>query len=270
MTNSASKTFGDTLTQLASRTWKTLGLRNTRLASVADFISHYPIPVGLSSPHGTLYGWNIHEYLHGHELETIAFFKKHLQPGDVIADIGTNIGYFTMLFSTLVGENGRVISFEPSSGAYKNLCKAVRGKKNVTTVNKGVFSRTDTLKLSTKRSGDPMGSVMYKRGDQEVEVPVVALRDYDIPFTWAKIDVEGAELEVLRGMKAPIPAVLEVAKGIIEEHGEGLPKFFADIESLGYRIYHIMQDGDIIPYTRDNLHVLQSNIYIEPITKVAT
>ena len=267
MKNPASETFGDMLTGLASRTWKTLGLRNTKLASVADFISHYPVPFGLSSPHGTLYGWNIHEKLHSHEDETVSFFKAHLKPGDVVADIGTNIGYFTTLFSTLVGESGRVVSFEPSPGAYKNLCKAVRGKTNVTTINKGVFSRTDTLKLSAKRSGDPMGSVMYKRGDQEVEVPVVALRDYDAPFTWAKIDVEGAELEVLRGMKAPIPSVLEVAKGIIEEHGEGLAKFFSDIESFGYRIYYIVEGGVIIPHQHDNLSLLQNNIYIEPHTK---
>lgn len=270
MKYSASKTFGDTLTGVASRTWKTLGLRNTKLASVADFISHYPIPFGLSSPHGTLYGWNIHEKLHSHEDETVAFFRSHLKPGDIVADIGTNIGYFTSLFSTLVGETGKVISFEPSPGAYKNLCKAVRGRKNVTTVNKGVFSRTDTLRLSAKRSGDPMGSVMYERGNQHIEVPVIALRDYaDIQFSWAKIDVEGAEIEVLRGMKQPIPSVLEVAKGIIEEHGGGLQQFFSDIESLSYRIYYIVEGGAIIPYQQNNLSLLQNNIYIEPLVKTS-
>lgn len=269
MEKTTKKSLGDYLTFAASRLWRKSGLRSTKLTTLADYISHYPIPFGLSSPHGILYGWNIHEKLHSHEDETVSFFKKHLKPGDVIADIGTNIGYFTILFSSLVGESGKVISFEPSPGAYANLRKAVRRKRNITTVNKGVFSRTDILRLYSKRSGDPMGSVMYERGAQYSEVPVIALRDYDAPFTWAKIDVEGAELEVLRGMKVPLRATLEVATGIIQKHGEGVPKFFSDIEALGYRIYYIVQNGELIPHEAASLHLLQNNIYIEPRTEMA-
>lgn len=259
-----SPSIGDRITNMTSNVWRAFGLRNTKLVLFADFISHYPMPFGLSSPYGRLYGWNLHEKLHSHEDETVSFFKKHLKEGDVIADIGTNIGYFTTLFSYLVGENGRVISFEPSPTAYANLLKAVKQKKNVITVNKGIFSKSTTLKLYSKINGDPMGSVMYERGDLCIEVPVIALRDYDAPFTWAKIDVEGAELEVLRGMKMPLRTVLEVAKGIIEEHGEGVPKFFSDIESLGYSIYYIVENGEHIAYQKENLYLLKNNIYIEP------
>ena len=264
MTATNSPTLTDSAVRLASSIWKKSGLRSTPLATFANYISHYPIPFGLTSAHGTLYGWNIHERLHHHEPETVTFFEKNIKPGDSVADIGANIGYFALLFSDLVGENGKVVSFEPSPEAYKNLHRAAQGRKNITVENKGVFSKNDTLTLHSRRGGDPMGSLMYERGARSTKVPVIMLRDYGATFNWAKIDVEGAELEVLRGMASPVRAVLEVAKGIIEDYGGGVEKFFYEIENLGYTIYFIVENGETIRYDHTNIKTLKDNIYIEP------
>ena len=109
-----------------------------------------------------------------------------------------------------------------------------------------------------------MGSMVYKRGKYCHEVEVIPLRDFPEIFTWAKIDVEGAELEVLRGMNTPLRAVLEVAQGIQEEYGGGVAKFLSEIQSLGYDIYFIRNEGETIKYTGLNLDMLHENIYIEP------
>lgn len=253
---------------LGSRIWRTSGLQKTGLSKFVDYITALPLPFGLSYEFGTLYGWNIHEKLHNLEPETVTFFKEHLHAGDVIADIGANIGYYTQLFSLLVGEGGTVVAFEPSPDAFGWLKKAVRGKKNVTLVNKGIYSKPDTLRLYSQRKGDPMGSVVYKRGTHVHEIPVISLRDYPKTFTWAKIDVEGAELEVLRGFASPIQAVLEVASGIQEEFGEGVKKYLSDIQLLGYEIYFIVAGGTIIKYDGTNLDQLDANIYIKPLAQV--
>jgi FkbM family methyltransferase len=163
-----------------------------------------------------------------------------------------------------VGEDGRVVAFEPSPFAYANLKKATQGKENITLVHKGVFSESKTLILHAKRKGDGMASVMYDAGKIKTEVPLIPLRDYPEDFDWAKIDVEGAELDVLRGMSKPTKSVLEVAGGILAEYGEGIEKFFSDIEALGYRIFFIVEDGETIPWDGTNSHDLRDNIYIEP------
>lgn len=109
-----------------------------------------------------------------------------------------------------------------------------------------------------------MGSMIYKRGKHFNEVPVIPLKDFPENFTWAKIDVEGAELEVLRGMETKVNAVLEVAQGIQGEYGGSVKKFLSEIEAMGYDIYFIKTEGTIIKYTGGNLDMLHENIYIKP------
>jgi hypothetical protein len=53
-----------------------------------------------------------------HEEATTALFKKIVKPGDVVLDLGANIGYFTLLAAKLVGDRGRVHAFEPEE--YRN------------------------------------------------------------------------------------------------------------------------------------------------------
>lgn len=246
----------------ASKLWRATGLGKTRATRLLDTVANIPLWIGLSYPYGTLYGWTLHEKLHNPEPETIAFFKKKIRPGDRIADIGANIGYYTLFFSDLVGEQGKVVAFEPSPGAFARLSRAAGVKKNITLENKGVYSKADTLRLYSKRKGDPLGSMMYSRGSYFDEVPVIPLREYPEQFTMAKIDVEGAEIEVLRGMKTRIPASLEVA-GL---HPGGIKKYLSEIEALGYSIYFIVDNGETVPYENGDISPLQINIYIEPTT----
>lgn len=257
--------FSNKIINTGSKIWRSIGTKPKGLTRVVDYFTHLPIPFGLSYEYGRLYGFTIYNKLHNPEQETVDFFKKNLKPGDHIADIGANIGYYTLLFSHLVGNTGKVVAFEPSPLAFARLTKAVRDIKNIDLCNKGVHSRVDTLRLYSQRKGEPTGSMVYKHGKKYDEVPVIPLRDFPEDFTWAKIDVEGAELEVLRGMKKNIHAVLEVAKGIQEKYGGGVQKFLSDIEAMGYEIYFIKDQGDTVKYTGENLNVLHENIYIKPL-----
>lgn len=258
--------FPNAIINIGSKVWRSFGPKPKKIIRIVDYFTHFPVPFGLSYEYGRLYGWTIHDKLHNPEPETVAFFKENLKPGDCIADVGANIGYYTLLFSHFVGDTGKVVAFEPSPSAFTRLAKAVRGLKNVELCNKGIHSRRDTLRLYSQRKGDSMGSMVYKRGKHYSEVPVIPLRDFPEDFTWAKIDVEGAELEVLRGMKTKIRAVLEVAKGIQGEYGGGVKKFLSDIEAMGYDIYFIRGEGATVKYIGTNVDVLHENIYIKPRT----
>ncbi|MBY0293959.1 FkbM family methyltransferase [Patescibacteria group bacterium] len=218
------------------------------------------------SPYGIVYGWKLHEKKNFPEQETYDFFKKHLTKEDVVADIGANIGLYSLFFSSVVD---KVFAFEPSKKAYARLVRALRRNRrdNVVAINEGVFSRSDVLKLYYQRSGDPMGSVMYPRGAKFQEISVRSLKEIEeergVAFTWAKIDAEGAEIEVLKGMR-PVRAVLEVAQGILNEYQGGVLHFFKQIEDMGYFIYFIVDRGDVVKWDGSNIKNLKNNIYIEP------
>lgn len=67
--------------------------------------------------------------------------KKEVKKGNVVLDIGANIGYYTLIFAKLVGEDGKVFAFEPDPTNFALLKKNVEmnGYKNVMFVQKAVF-----------------------------------------------------------------------------------------------------------------------------------
>ena len=70
---------------------------------------------------------------------------KEIQPGDTVLDLGANIGYFTLLFAKLVGNNGIVFAFEPEPQNIALLTKNIKinNYKNVTLVPKAVSNTTN-------------------------------------------------------------------------------------------------------------------------------
>lgn len=260
-------TLSERLTTAAASLWRTLGLNKTPLKRVADYFAHLPIPWGLTSEWGILYGWTLHEKLHNHEPETVAFFKKHLKKGDIIADVGASIGYYSLLFSELVGSEGRVFAFEPDPLSFSRLARATQRKTNICLRQVGLLDHEEIVKLYGRRKGDTFNSMAYEPGKTVSVVPVIPLRSEPVTFQWAKIDVEGSELKVLAGMKERIPCVMEVAKGIQGTYGGGVGTFLDAIRALGYKVRYITPEGDA--EDRDILEEIAKgtvkNVYLEPV-----
>ncbi|RJR13532.1 FkbM family methyltransferase [Candidatus Parcubacteria bacterium] len=201
-----------------------------------EFITYRPLPIPLPFKQGWLYGATLHDWRYPSELETLEFFEKNLTKSDVIADIGANIGYYTILFSKLAKD---VVAFEPSS-AFRFLQKTTKHCKNVNLEKKGVYSYP--CRKTLYNAGTGLGSVVYSQEGRKEEIELISLKDYSKSFTWAKIDVEGAELEVLKDME-PCKCVVEAAS-LRDKHEE--------IRSLGYEI-HPLGNG---------------NLFLEPNTRV--
>jgi len=136
------------------------------------------------------------------------FVKKIIKKSDVVLDIGANIGYYTLIFAKLVGDSGKVFSFEPESENFKILKKNVEinGYNNVILEQK-IVSNNDGI--STLYVSEKAGSHrIYKSDDyiQSFEIESISVDNYleknninKIDFI--KIDVEGAELNVLQGIQ---------------------------------------------------------------------
>jgi FkbM family methyltransferase len=144
---------------------------------------------------------------------------KQAKVGDVVVDVGANIGYYTVLLADKVGKNGKVYAFEPDKTNFEILVKNIKENnlKNVVPVNAAVGRKEGKLKLHKSKDnlGDhklyethpPCGHSPLKKGgqnglDKEL-VKIIKLDDYlaDIKVNLIKIDTQGWEPEVIGGAK---------------------------------------------------------------------
>jgi FkbM family methyltransferase len=135
--------------------------------------------------------------------------QRYVQPGMTVVDVGSNLGLYTILLSRLVGPTGRVLAFEPDPDLFSLLERncALNDCSNVTAYHLALGSKREHLLLHTTslNSGDSHlgdgGSRIFRRSAQ-IEVGPL---DEIIPGLrpdLVKIDVQGWELEVLKGMRA--------------------------------------------------------------------
>lgn len=162
---------------------------------------------------------------------------SEIRKGDVVWDIGANLGYYTDRFRELVGSEGLVIAFEPAPACFRTLEERFRGHDNVKVENFAVGRAEGRTTLTMDK--DPLAPTHQIRSDSvgaaalpsdTTEVNVVSGDSYFERAGAApgviKIDVEGFEEQVLMGMsgllKNPkLRAVLcEIHFGILEQRGE--------------------------------------------------
>jgi FkbM family methyltransferase len=194
---------------------------------------------------------SINEIYEALEIELI---KKEICLNDFVIDVGAHIGYHTLNMAKCVGENGKVFSFEPEPDNFCMLKKNVEVNhySNVITENKavGITNGKSILYTSQTHSGIHR---MYpsKSCQKQIEINSVKLDDYFKKnnlldkIKLIKIDVEGAELNVLQGSKEILSKsknlliFLEFIPNHIMDCGM-IPKDILDfLQSYGFKIFCI-------------------------------
>jgi len=165
---------------------------------------------------------------------------RQTKKGDVVVDVGANIGYYTILLADKVGKNGKVYAFEPDKTNFEILTKNIKTNnlKNVVAVNAAVGSKSGKLKLH--KSKENFGDHKLYGKDKEIEeVKIIRLDNYlkNIKVDLMKIDTQGWEPEVIEGAKNIIkrdkPIIfLEYSPASYKEaklDGKGMVKFLHTI-----------------------------------------
>jgi FkbM family methyltransferase len=144
----------------------------------------------------------------GYEPKVMAFLQTAVHEGDTVWDVGANIGQFTSLFSRWTGPGGQVVAFEPVPSCFAELLERTRGCGNVNTLNVGLSDAE--ARLTMHLADDPRATIntfLPTRDDTPgtIELTVHSgdelQRSEGLPTpNVIKIDVEGFELEVLRGL----------------------------------------------------------------------
>jgi FkbM family methyltransferase len=198
------------------------------------------------------------------EPHVTAAFQAVLSPGDLCVDVGANIGYNSLLAARLVGPAGHVYALEPSPGTYEALVRNIELNiaSNVTALRVAAGATNGEVLLDDRPDGQSVRSSVSAEGERtpggsvttKMSVPVQTvaslIRTSDLPkLRLIKIDVEGFELEVLRGID-PIfrlggrPAIItELHRGHVEE----TVTFLLELgDRYGLTAYKLLDD-DVIP-----------------------
>ena len=195
-----------------------------------------------------------------YEEAEIRFVRRALSPGDSAIDVGGHVGFFTMQMAAMVGPEGRVYAFEPFDPNADLLERSIaenrfadRVRFHRAAVGAAAGTAALTFPVETLNSGGayllPDGTAPLA-GNQTKNVPVVALDALALrrPVRFIKMDVEGAEPQVMRGAERllredrPVilselhPTQLERASGI------GADAFLAQMDALGYRAHRLRGD----------------------------
>ena len=173
--------------------------------------------------------------------EEIWLLGPYLDPGDVVIDVGANIGTHTVALAKRVGPAGAVHAFEPQRLSFQLLCAnaALNGLTNVHCYQQGVGAAPGTARvpLPDLERGSNVGRFALGQAQEGEAVPVVTLDSLDLPAVkLIKIDVEGMEADVVRGARALISRtypVLFVENNIPEKSAE----LIRSIQDLGYRCW---------------------------------
>ncbi len=181
------------------------------------------------------------EYSYGE----IELFDAWVRPGDIVVEVGANIGAFTVAFSRMVGPDGVVLAFEPQRLVFQLLCAnvALQQCTNVTAQQQalGPVRGVARIPMAEPRAVQNFGGVAVITeevpGGRSDMVPQEMLDSWSLPeCRFIKIDVEGMEAAVLAGAQATLKRcrpILYVENDREDRHDE----LVAMIEQAGYDIY---------------------------------
>jgi FkbM family methyltransferase len=193
--------------------------------------------------------WIVGSFVHGCWLGSYESSKQQrmaqvVRPGDAFLDVGSHVGFYTLLASTLVGESGKVFAFEPAPRNLDYLEKhlSINGVRNTTLFRVAVSDAPGEVRFRENECS-AMGQI---DSAGTLVVPCVSIDDlYDrklIPLpNVMKIDVEGAEAHVLRGAEQVLreghPTIFLATHGS-EVHAESVRL----LTSFGY-VCSALNDG---------------------------
>jgi FkbM family methyltransferase len=179
------------------------------------------------------------------EHDEMSFVKRYLRPGDRVLDGGANIGGYTLLAASIVGPTGRVDCFEPEpeTAAWLRQNVALNGLVNVAVHEKALGFRAAPMTFTADR--DVSNSIVTSRTETRATVTVQCVSldtalDSDVHYALWKLDLEGAEVDALRGaatfLRRGNPSVLlvECIEGQLAKFDQTGHDLRALLEQAGY------------------------------------
>jgi FkbM family methyltransferase len=216
----------------------------------------------------------------GYERSTVRWVRALVRPGMTAVDIGAHVGYYTRLLAAQVGAAGRVLAFEPNPRTFATLERNVEGCANVRPIQLALTDREGTGLLYDGLPSSGATSFYFDgekrdwyRGllaDREIsprvlqgfpvtsyQVATTALDSYwsrgELPEAdFIKMDIEGAEMSALQGMKGLIGSSPRLTM-VMEYYPRGMELIGIDpleslqrLRDLGFRSIRVIQKNGLV------------------------
>lgn len=209
-----------------------------------------------------------------YEKEITRVVSSIVKSNDTVVDIGSNFGWYSVLFADLVGPSGKVFAFEPNASIFQVLKKNI-SLNDFTSIIR--FSRTavgDTIGDGYLHANDHESGAGYINCDNDLgEVSRVTissldrlLHDYINQIAFMKIDVEGFEPKVLSGaqkiLNSDNPPIILVEFNLeaLQRAGENIDAFITKLSDYG--IAYIIKSSRLVGI--DTIPKKNSNLFIFP------
>ncbi len=180
--------------------------------------------------------------LYGEFAEDSNFLMSELvRSGDVVIDVGANVGTVTACLAKKVGQTGNVYAIEPQRTIFHNLCAAMvlNGFHNVSCIHAAVGGEIGSIEIPEidYRRSENFGAISLQGDCRGERVPMMTLDSLELDrCRLIKIDVEGMEFEVLLGARE----TLEKCKPFLyleAKKSRSTQSCIQLIQELGYSIY---------------------------------
>lgn len=238
---------------------------------IPGYLVENPLVAVKSCRHG-VFMFNRHDRFIGRSLDCygewceseLELLLRFCRRGDVVVDVGANIGSHTVAFARAVGESGEVVAFEPQRMPFQMLCGnvALNGLGNVRALQKGAGDQTGRATVPKLSWHEPhnWGAVSLGKpeaGGESVEVATLDGLHLE-SCRLIKIDVEGMEPRVIRGAAEVIRRCrpfLFVENNTVEQASSVI----AALQETGYRMWWHLG----LYYNRKNFFNNPNNVFAQ-------
>ncbi len=185
--------------------------------------------------------------------------EKEIEEGDIVLDIGANIGFYTLIMAKLVGDKGKVYAFEADKDNFEILKKNVEINKyhNVVLINKAVWDKNGTIKFYVNENNTAGNSVDGNDGEEYNEVESIKLDEYfdeNKKIDFIKMDIEGSEGRAVKGManilkrNKGMKIITEFCPRMLDKVGEEIgfnaEDYLKLLKEEGFELYDIQELND--------------------------
>ncbi|CAH0166915.1 hypothetical protein SRABI36_04140 [Pedobacter sp. Bi36] len=201
-------------------------------------------------------------YTGDYEFSLKMHFKKYINEGMTVVDVGANIGFHTLYFAALVGPYGKVIAFEPMPDNFESLTKNIKLNQfdQVQPISNALSNKNEELNIHISKNlknpgahnlfeeGEKNATVTCRKGDDILE-ELTAAR-----ISFIKIDVEGYEYPALQGLEKTIkkdrPVIFfEYDRNYQLRTTKNPEDLFLFLQNLGFTFIEIDGYGRTAPFS---------------------
>lgn len=205
---------------------------------------------------------NIRAFYMDHDCEKKHYLTKVVKAGDIVLDVGANHGEYSLVFSKLVGKSGSVIAFEPVPDSVEYMRKTL--PLNVTVIQTALSDHDGSEDIHVFKDFQMKGYTSLREpslnySDFSVEVKKVGVTTIDsylkragiIKVDFLKVDIEGGELDFLRGatrllsdMRPKI--MIEVSDNRTADFGYKAKEIVEYLQLFGYDLYECDSNSELV------------------------